>query len=63
MYIKNEKNKSVLINHDKNKIISEAIRVLLESVYDNNDNKFLSFSHGSRKNKNIHSALQVIKNE
>lgn len=56
-------NKLILINDDKNKVISEAIRVLLEYVYQEGNDKFLSFSHGKINKKGMHSALQVIKNE
>ena len=65
MPVKKEKinNTYFLINSDKNKVISEGIRVLLEYVYENGNDKFLPYSHGYRKNKNIHTVLKVIKNE
>ena len=63
----NMKNKQLgieqVINDDKNRIISEGIRVLLQSSFDKENSKFMSFSHGKKENKSIHTALQVIKNE
>lgn len=51
------------IGSPRDKIIQQAIHLLLDQIYETSEKIFLDSSHGSRRNRSPHTAMKEIKQE
>lgn len=58
---KNGESRPLTIGNPRDKIIQKAIQILIEHIYETKEKIFNHRSHGFRKGKSCHTALQDIK--